>query len=258
MASQSRYPVPLGTAFLAALRRPPAIAAATAGALLLVVLPWAAAVIANPAYVRWLIGIDRDIYASAAQSWLQSGQWYHPRQLAGPYDIVYGDVLYPPLLLYLLLPFQLLPTVLWWLLPAGATLASLRHIRPPAVALPFMLLCLAWPLAMEEVIKGNPVIWVLAAEAVAIAWGGPTTLVLLKPSLFPFAFIGVRDRKWWVVLGGMALASVPLLRLTLEYPVVVLNSRGGGLLYSIRDVPLLLIPVIAVVAARQGAASTSA
>jgi hypothetical protein len=29
---------------------------------------------------------------------------------------------------------------------------------------------------------------------------------------------------------------------------VILNSRGGGLLYSVRDVPLLLLPVAAALA----------
>ena len=85
---------------------PVVLAALTFVACLVVVLPWIGALIVNPAYVRWLEGIDADIYFTATQTWLQDGQWYLPRQLAGPYGIEYGDVLYPPILLYLLVPFQ--------------------------------------------------------------------------------------------------------------------------------------------------------
>ena len=79
--------------------------------------------------------------------------------------------------------------------------------------------------------------------------GWPSTLVLLKPSLFPFALIGLRRRAWWAQLGLLGLLSLPVLYLTLIYPRVILDSRGGGLLYSLDDVPLLLLPVIAGVAA---------
>jgi hypothetical protein len=244
-ANQAAWPARV----LAIVQRPAVTAALICAAASLVILPWAAAWLARPDYLRWLVGIDRDIYFSATQSWLSDGQWYLARQIQGPYGILYGDVLYPPVLLYLLVPFRELPSILWWVLPLGATLMALWRIRPPGWALPAVLLCLAWPLAIEQVIKGNPVIWILAAESVAIALGWPNTLVLLKPSLFPFALIGIHRRSWWLVLAILALASLPLWQLTLEYPAVVLDSRGGGLLYSVRDVPLLLMPVVAGLAA---------
>ena len=234
---------------LAVLQRPPVTAALIVAAAGLVILPWTAAWVARPDYIRWLVGIDRDIYFSATQTWLGDGQWYLARQIEGPYGILYGDVLYPPVLLYLLVPFRALPSSLWWVVPLGTTLLALWRIRPPTWALPGLLLCLAWPMSVEQLIKGNPVIWVLAAEAVAIACGWPTTLVILKPSLLPFALIGIHRRVWWMLLAAIALASVPLWQLTLEYPAVVLDSRGGGLLYSVRDVPLLLMPVLAGLAA---------
>jgi hypothetical protein len=98
---------------------------------------------------------------------------------------------------------------------------------------------------MEQLIKGNPVLWIMAAESVAIAVAPPTTVVLLKPSLLPFALVGIRRRSWWLQLGVIILLSIPVLDLTLLYPQVILDSRGGGILYSVRDVPLLLLPVIA-------------
>ena len=243
----SRTPFP--TRLRAVLVRPGVSIALLVTAIALVVLPWVLAVAVNAPYVQWLIGIDADIYFSATQSWLADGTWYLPRQLEGPYGIEYGDVLYPPVLLYLLVPFQWLPFVLWWAIPVAAITWALWRIRPPLWSWPLLVLCLAWPLSMEQLIKGNPVLWILAAQAVAIAIGLPTTLVLLKPSLFPFALAGIRRRAWWAQAAILVILSLPLLELTLLYPQVVFDSRGGGLLYSVRDVPLLFMPVIAGLAA---------
>lgn len=218
-------------------------------AIALVVLPWVLALYVNAAYVQWLVGIDADIYFDAAESWLADGTWYLPRQLAGPYGIEYGDVLYPPILLYLLVPFRILPFALWWAISIATTAWALWRIAPPRWSWPILVLCLAWPLSMEQLIKGNPVLWIMAAEAVAIAIAAPTTLVLIKPSLFPFALLGIRRRAWWLQLGLLGLLSLPLLGLTLLYPQVILNSRGGGLLYSVRDVPLVCLPLFAGLAA---------
>ena len=214
----------------------------------LVVLPWVAAVLAQPDYLHWLIGIDADIYFKAAGTWLADGQWYLPRQLAGPYGILYGDVLYPPTLLYLLLPFGVLPHVLWWAIPVGAIGLGLAALRPPRWSWWLLVLCLAWPLSVEQLVKGNPVLWVMAIETVCLARGWPLTLVLLKPSLAPFALVGIRRRSWWLLLAAMLLATLPFLGLALRYPQVVLDSRGGGLLYSVRDIPLLLLPLVAAAA----------
>ncbi|MEO5966539.1 MAG: hypothetical protein ABIR11_13835 [Candidatus Limnocylindrales bacterium] len=232
----------------ALLVRPIVSAALLALAIVLVVVPWLIAVRINLPYVQWLAGIDADIYFSATRRWLTDGTWWLPRQLTGPYGIQYGDVLYPPVLLYLTVPFQALPFAAWWAAPFAVTAWALWRIAPPRWSWPLLVLCLAWPLTVEEVIKGNPVIWVLALESASLALGLPTTLVLLKPSLFPFALIGIHRRSWWLLLAAMAVASLPFLTLTLQYPQVILDSRGGGLLYSVRDIPLVLLPVIAALA----------
>ena len=97
----------------------------------------------NAAYVQWLVGIDADIYFDAAESWLADGTWYLPRQLAGPYGIEYGDVLYPPILLYLLVPFRILPFALWWAIPIAATAWALGESGRRAGAGPYS--SCAWP-----------------------------------------------------------------------------------------------------------------
>ena len=213
-----------------------------------IVVPWILAVRLVPDTVK-LVAIDANIYFDAANRWLADGTWYLPRQLAGPYEIQIGDVLYPPVLLYPLLPFQVLPRVLWWAIPLAVSAVALARIRPPRWSWPLLLLCLAWGPATAQIVKGNPVTWVMAALTVAIAMGWPSTLVLLKPSLIPFALIGIRRRSWWLQLGLLGLLSLPVLGLTLLYPQVILDSRGGGILYSLNDVPLLLLPVLAGIAA---------
>ncbi|MEI7742963.1 MAG: hypothetical protein WCK58_04325 [Chloroflexota bacterium] len=239
------------------LARPVIANALLATAVLLVALPWIAALVVDASRVAWLVGIDARIYFTATDSWLADGSWYLPRQLHGPYSIEYGDVLYPPVLLYLLLPFRILPMPLWWLIPLTAIAVALGRIRPPRWSWPLLVLCLAYPSGTEQVIKGNPVIWIVAAVAVALATGRPTTLALLKPSLFPFALIGIRRREWWLTLAVLGLASLPVISLTLLYPQVILDSRGGGLLYSARDVPLVCLPLFAWLAAGRGRRPTS-
>ena len=73
----------------------------------------------------------------------------------------------------------------------------------------------------------------MAIATVCLARGWPLTLVLLKPSLAPFALPGIHRRSWWIVLGLMGLAILPFWELALLYPQVILDSRGGGLLYSV-------------------------
>ena len=213
-----------------------------------IVVPWILALQLQPA-TKDLVAIDANIYFKATDRWLADGTWYLPRQLQGPYEIQIGDVLYPPILLYLLLPFQVLPDALWWVIPLAIAGAAIVRIRPPRWSWPLLLLCLAWGPAMGQIVKGNPVMWVMAALSVSIAMGWPSTLVLLKPSLFPFALIGIRRRAWWLQLGLLGLLSLPVLGLTLLYPQVILDSRGGGILYSLNDVPLLVLPVLAGLAA---------
>jgi hypothetical protein len=60
------------------------------------------------------------------------------------------------------------------------------------------------------------------------------------------AFIGIRTRGWWLTVGALILLSLPFLAASLEYPRVVLSSNGG-LLYSLNDIHILLIPFIGAV-----------
>ena len=75
---------------------------------------------------RWgeasqLLAVDYQLYMDAARSWLADGTFYLPYQLAGPYLVTAGDVLYPPYSLVLFVPFTFLPAILWWAVPIAIT-----------------------------------------------------------------------------------------------------------------------------------------
>jgi hypothetical protein len=194
-------------------------------------------------------GIDFVLYRDVAARWLAGGAFFEPYQLAGPYDIRAGDVLYPPVGLLLFVPFAVIPAavawVLWWAIPvAGTAWAVWRH-RPRPAVWPLLALCVAWPTTLLKTWTGNPVIWCVAALALGTVWYWPSVFVLLKPSLAPFALFGANRRSWWLALAGLVLVSLPFGSLWVDWLASVVNSRGGGVLYSALEVPMLLLPLVA-------------
>jgi ABC-type transport system involved in cytochrome c biogenesis permease component len=108
-----------------------------------------------------------------------------------------------------------------------------------------MALCLWYPTSGLKILTGNPTIWVLAAVAVGMLYAWPLVGVLVKPSIFPLALLGVRHRSWWVALLVLGLAGLPFASLWRDWAVAVLNAQGGGLLYSVQEFPLLCLPLAA-------------
>ena len=190
-------------------------------------------------------GIDYTLYMDATRRWLGGGPFYQPYQLSAPYPIQMGDVLYPPNGLLLFVPFTLLPALVWWVIPLGITAWAVWRMRPSPIAWPFIALCLFWPAFVARMVAGNPVMWVMAAVALGCLYKWPSIFVLLKPTLLPFALIGIHSRSWWIALAGWALVSLPFGLMWLDWIRAVTNSTGGGLLYSMQDIPILLLPVIA-------------
>lgn len=215
------------------------------------VIGWGVALATSADWFARSFAIDYGIYMDAVERWLSTGGWYLERQLHGPYPIELGDVLYPPVLLYLLIPFRIVGPWLWWLIPAGILAWVVWRHRPAPWALLAIAVCLAWPYSPAKYIFGNPVIWAAAAVAVGTVWRGPAALAIVKPTILPFALFGVRDRRWWYVLAAMGLASLPVLGLTLLYPQVLLDAQPnpidgrGGPFYSITEFPLVAIGLIA-------------
>jgi hypothetical protein len=206
-------------------------------------------VVAIPHPLEQPVGVDFGLYRDVTVRWLGGGAFYEPYQLAGPYEIRAGDVLYPPVGLALFVPFALLPVaiaaVLWWAIPLGATAWAIRRLRPRPEVWPLLALCIAWPTTLLKTWTGNPVIWSMGAMAFGVVYAWPSVFVLLKPSLAPFALFGASRRSWWLAAVGFALLCVPFGAMWGDWVASVVNSRGGGLLYSSLEIPMLLLPLIA-------------
>ena len=110
-----------------------------------------------------------------------------------------------------------------------------------------MAACLAFPWSAVVIAAGNPVMWIVMFVALGTRWPAAYALVFLKPSIFPFALLGVRSRAWWVTLGVLVALSLGLAPMWLDYLNVLLNARGpsASVWYSAREAPLVAIPVIA-------------
>ena len=199
-------------------------------------------------------GLDFHVYWDATRRWLDGGTFYESWQLAGPYDLEVGGrlaVLMPPSFILIAAPFALLPgdvaARLWVVVPVLATAIALVRMRPSVWAWPLIALLIAYPWTGLLVATGNPTVALTAVLAVGLATSHRwlTALVLLKPSLAPFALFGIRDRSWWLLVLAMAAGGLVLGGLWLDWLRVVANAHGASWLYSLPHVPVMAIPVVA-------------
>lgn len=192
-------------------------------------------------------GTDFVLYRDAAARWLAGGPFYNPAQLAGPYVIEHGAILYPPVALLLFAPFTLLPAVLWWAVPAGLVAGALWRLRPRPVAWPIMAALVGFSPLPVLIVAGNPGLWALAFMAAGTALVGPSILVLVKPSLAPFALFGAWRRRWWIWAGAFGAVCLPFGSMWQDWLAALANS-SGPVYYSVREIGLMLIPIVAWVA----------
>lgn len=192
------------------------------------------------------VAADFNVLHDAAQRWVTGGDFYLARQLEGPYEWPGPWVLYPPTTLLLFVPFLWLPAVLWWVIPiAITTWAVVRH-RPRPLAIAVILFCLTNPTVHSTLFWGNPGMWFVAALALGTHYGWPAVLILMKPTLAPFALFGIWRRSWWLALAGLALVSLLFLPMWPDYITVLRNAdHPSGIAYSIAQVPAMLIPLAA-------------
>ena len=197
-----------------------------------------------------LPGIDYDTVIGAARRYLAGDGFYPAYELTGPW--VYSldqpplgpPILYPPDALFLFVPLAFLPSVLWWAIPISITAWGLWKLRPHPAATLAIVLLLGTPFGREDILWGNPVMWMVAAEAAGFVLGWAGVLVLLKPSLAPFALAGFPRRSWFVALAILAAANLPLLGLWAQWIQVIRNS-GLGPGFSLHQYPLMAVPLIA-------------
>ena len=112
-----------------------------------------------------------------------------------------------------------------------------------------MATCVAWPPTLVMFAHGNPAIWALAFLAVGCVTAGPAVFVLIKPTLAPFALLGVRRRRWWIALGLFGAASLPFGPMWLDWARALLNS-DGSLTYSLQEYPMLAMPLVGLIGSR--------
>lgn len=214
------------------------------GAIVATQLPVLSTIAGLPAWAGYG-ALDYELYMDATRRWLAGGPFYEPYQLAGPYPIRTGDILYPPVGLWLFVPFTFLPVAVWWAIPIAVTAWAIARMRPHPLTWPFMVLCLVWPPTMIKLVAGNPLLWVVAVIALGMQYRWPIVFALVKPSLFPIVVYGVNRRSWWIALAAFGLLSLPFGWMWRDWLNALLNSRGGGLLYSGAEVPTVLLPIIA-------------
>lgn len=197
-----------------------------------------------PAVNADAVGIDYRTYLEATRRFLDGGGFYPAAQLAGPYPHYLGPIVYPPVALWLMVPFAVLPPVLWWAIPAVLTGWALVRLRPRPWALAIIGVLALLPVSQSPIAYGNPVMWLVPALAWGLIRGGWAVAILAKPTLAPFALAGVHRRGWWLALAVFVAASVPFGTMWLDWIVAVRNS-GLPLTHSIWQVPLMLIPCVA-------------
>ncbi len=211
-----------------------------------------AAVMVSPLIPEWPAH-DFVLYRDAAARWLATGEFYSGYQLAGPYVVVADEILYPPVALLLFAPFTVLPAILWLLIPVGIVAWVVWSQKPSLRQWAVILFLVTFPVirpvsfVLDMAILGNPTIWVAAFVALATRYPvfGPFALLKPVPALLPFALVGVRSRAWWIGLAIVASLSLAFLPMWFDYLTVLRNAQGGGVLYSLASLPVVLIPLVA-------------
>lgn len=191
-------------------------------------------------------GQDISIYLDAARRWLDGGSFYNAYQLAGPYQVSFGDILYPPPSLVLFVPFTVIPAPLWWAVPIALVGAAVWRLRPAPWARVLIVACLWWPDTIFRIILGNPVLWVAAFIALGATRPFFAPFAMIKLTLAPAALLKAWRRSWWVGLAAFGVVSLLFLPMWPDYFTALRNlqveSSWG---YSIRELPIVAIPWIA-------------
>jgi hypothetical protein len=189
-------------------------------------------------------GFDFHLNVEAGRRLLETGTPYLPFQLAGPFVIGDGAILYPPTAFFLLVPFLWLPAVLWWAIPIAGLAYGLWWHRPPVWAWVVIVSLLALPKTLNVYVFGNPSMWIAAAVAAGTVWRWPFVFAFFKPTFIPIALLGVRGRRWWVGVVVIGAASLVFLPVWFDWFTVVRNSDVSPL-YNLPTVPLMLTPLVA-------------
>lgn len=192
---------------------------------------------------RRIIGLDFGHYLDATHRWLQVGTPYLANEVAAPFQYSPLTFLHPPITLYLLLPFVVLPPPLWWLLPIGFVAWSVYSWQPAIWSWPIVGWAMATSHAPVVLIVGNSNLWIWAGVAGGLRFGWPALVTIVKPSLLPLALAGIRRRSFWVGSALLVVLSLPFGTLWGAWLSVIRNSPADWT-YSLTDLSWLLTPVV--------------
>jgi hypothetical protein len=173
---------------------------------------------------------------------------YDPYATAGSTDVTILPALYPPQAGPLFALWRLAPPILWWIVPIGVIAWVVVRARPAPWAWPLLAMIVALPITPSVLIVGGSTLWMAAGVAAALRWGWPAIVIALKPSFMPFLLVGSWRRSWWIALITLALLTFLFLDQWIAYREVVRNGATLGPLYSLGDLPLMLLPIVAWVA----------
>ena len=203
-------------------------------------------ILANPTLLARFYGVDFGLYTDATRRWLAGGDFYNAYQLAGPYVVSFGDILYPPPAIVLFAPFTIIPALIWWAIPAALVIFAIGRLRPVPWSLVAIVACLWWPETTFRILCGDPVMWVVALLAVGAIRPFFVPFAMVKPTLSPAAALNIRRRAWWFGLATFAAISVAFLPMWPSYLSALANVRADvPWAYSLREIPLVAIPWIA-------------
>ncbi len=228
-------------------------AAVVIGALAIVETVWIALVYIPSSSQYYQIGMDYRFFRDIGARWLADGSFYLPRQLAGPYTATtMVDVLYPPVALFLFIPATLLPAALWWFLPAAILTYAVASWRPaPWAWLAIAIVCLDPSVGMAWLL-GSSSIWMAAITAATLRWRWPAVFLAIKPFLLPLGLPVAQQRLVWAAGSAVGIVSLAMLPLWADY-VTAMRNASIDPLWAARDIPVVLLPVIA----RLGAVTAS-
>lgn len=206
------------------------------------------------------LGVDYRTYMDATHSWLSGGPFYHPWQVAGPYPLPLQTgppppILYPPPSLLLFVPFALAPgplsVVLWYAVPLGIIAWVIARHHPAPWVWAFMAMGVLWSKTLWLVVSGNPAsLWATAAVALGTVYAWSALGVLLRPTMFLLAFVGVRHRSWWVGLAVSLGVAALFLPMWPDYIAASLNVYDVPTFYLYQHYVFAAVPLITWVARR--------
>jgi hypothetical protein len=205
------------------------------------------------------LGVDFRLYADAARTWLTTGQFYPAYELAGPYQVVgAGEILYPPIMLWLFVPFTVLPAILWWVIPLGLAGWAIHRMRPAWWGVALIAGLSVTHAVQGPFFWGTPAIWLLPAVAWGLSLGWPAVIVLVKPTLALFMLSGMgRPKGLAIGLILFGILAAPYGTMWLDWLTAIRNSDVDAS-YAVTQNALLVLPIIAWVSSSRSAGPSKA